>query len=132
MAKSNFSALVEAKRSRDSQTALSDAEDLQNSESVESKVEEKEFEQKVVGKAERSKSKPNENNEAEQAKKETLETVRRSYRIETSHDKAVKVTSKFMEQGTEEEIVMKIFKYYFENNSEGKKAMQMVEMLNKS
>lgn len=132
MAKSNFSALVEAKRNRDSQTALSDANDSQNEESTESKVDENELKQKAVSRSEQSKAKPNDKNETEQTRKETLETVRRSYRIETSHDKAIKVTSKFMEQGTEEEIVMKIFKYYFENNPEGKKAMEMVGLLNRS
>ncbi len=57
------------------------------------------------------------------------DTVRRSYRVDEPHDKAIKVMSKFMGQGTEEEIVLNIFAYFFENNTDGKKAMQMVGML---
>ena len=40
--------------------------------------------------------------------------------------------SKFMGQGTEEEIVLNIFAYFFENNADGEKALHMVEMLGRT
>ncbi len=123
MSKSNFNALVEAKKRRD---GVKTTETTQTDIAAENKSQEKEAmlksEQKSVeagsGDSQTATPRPNKR-----------ETVRRSYRVDEPHDKAIKVMSKFMGQGTEEEIVLNIFAYFFENNTDGKKAMQMVGML---
>ncbi len=123
MSKSNFNALVEAKKRRD---AIETTETMQTDEAVENKSPENEAmpesEPKSVeaeiGNSQITTPRPNKR-----------DTVRRSYRVDEPHDKAIKVMSKFMGQGTEEEIVLNIFAYFFKNNTDGKKAMQMVGML---
>jgi len=123
MSKSNFNALVEAKKRRD---GVETTETMQTDIATENKSPENEAmlksEQKPIeagsGDSQTATPRPNKR-----------ETVRRSYRVDEPHDKAIKVMSKFMGQGTEEEIVLNIFAYFFENNTDGKKAMQMVGML---
>lgn len=127
MSKSSFNALVEAKKQRDeaeTETATQTAETDENKPQAE----------KAARKSE--KSEPLETIESASSDNQTAiprpskrETVRRSYRVDESNDKAIKVMSKFMGQGTEEEIVLNIFAYFFENNADGKKAMQMVGLL---
>lgn len=125
MSKSSFNALVEAKKQRD--TTESDAAQ------TERPVENKPLSKKVVDSEENSDPKAVESagtdEQTAKARPRRSETVRRSYRVDEAHDKAVKVMSKFMGQGTEEEIVLNIFSYFFENNADGKKAIQMVELL---
>lgn len=122
MSKSSFNALVEAKKQRDG--------------SISDKVSKTTKETKAA----KTPPKPKENiastSAPETAAKQPAssvtgkrETVRRSYRVEEKHDKAIKVMSKFLGQGTEEEIVLNVFTYFFENNPEGAKAVQMVELL---
>ena len=123
MSKSNFNALVEAKKRRD---GVETTETMQTDEAAENKSPEKEAMLE-------SEPKPVEAgstyNQIVSPRPNKRDTVRRSYRVDEPHDKAIKVMSKFMGQGTEEEIVLNIFAYFFENNTDGKKAMQMVGML---
>ncbi len=123
MSKSNFNALVEAKKQRD---GVETTETTQTERSAESKSQEKESVQKSEPKPVESESS---DNQIATPRPNKRDTVRRSYRVEEPHDKAIKVMSKFMGQGTEEEIVLNIFAFFFENNTDGKKAMQMVGML---
>jgi hypothetical protein len=126
MSKSSFSALVEAKKQRDAieteekNIPVKTDEKPKQEKSVARKIEKNEVEESAVENINAAEpiSRPNKR-----------DTVRRSYRVEETHDKAIKVMSKFMGQGTEEEIVLNIFRYFFENNADGKKALQMVEML---
>ncbi len=128
MSKSSFNALVEAKKQRDG-GATETGETTQSDKAPENKSPEK----KAARKREKSEPKPVESGSGENQipapRSNKRDTVRRSYRIDESHDKAIKVMSKFMRQGTEEEIVLNIFSYFFENNADGIKAMQMVGML---
>ena len=124
MSKSNFNALIEAKKQRD--RGVETAETLQTERLAENESQEKEAMLKSEPKPVESGSTDN-NISAPRPNKR--DTVRRSYRVDEPHDKAIKVMSKFMGQGTEEEIVLNIFAYFFENNTDGKKAMQMVGML---
>ena len=123
MSKSNFNALVEAKKRRD---GVETTETMQTDEAAENKSPEKEAMLE-------SEPKPVEagstDNQIASPRPNKRDTVRRSYRVDEPHDKAIKVMSKFMGQGTEEEIVLNIFAYFFENNTAGKKSMQMVGML---
>ncbi|MEP7038970.1 MAG: hypothetical protein ABI891_11580 [Acidobacteriota bacterium] len=124
MSKSSFNALVEAKKQRDgaeTETAT------QNENLIKDKLLKKKTAQKGV--PPKTTKSVDGNNQIENLRPSKRETVRRSYRVDEPHDKAVKVMSKFMGQGTEEEIVLSIFAYFFENNADGKKAMQMVELL---
>lgn len=121
MSKSSFNALVEAKKQRDG------AETVETATAAERKREPNQTARKGAA---------NEPSESESVGAQTAnpqaskrETLRRSYRVDQGHDKAVKVMSKFMGQGTEEEIVLGIFAYFFENNPDGKKALQMVGLL---
>ncbi len=128
MSKSSFNALVEAKKQRDGVEAESV---MQTDKAAENKPQMKKTRQKSE-KNEPPKLKidsgSNANQSVSQRHVSKRETVRRSYRVEELHDKAIKVMSKFMGQGTEEEIVLNIFAYFFENNTEGKKAIQTVEL----
>lgn len=126
MSKSSFNALVEAKKQRDGAETETV---IQTDKAVENKPQKKKTGQKSE-KSESPKlidSASNDNQSASQ-RPSKRETVRRSYRVEEPHDKAIKVMSKFMKQGTEEEIVLNIFAYFFKNNAEGMKAMQTVEL----
>lgn len=128
MSKSNFNALVEAKKQRD---GLETEEALQTSKPINKRLKE----EKMTKKSEKDESGPIElesNNQTTNPRPSKRDTVRRSYRVDEAHDKAVKVMSKFMGQGTEEDIVLKIFGYYFENNADGKRALQSVELLQTS
>lgn len=126
MSKSSFNALVEAKKQRD---------EVETNEITESNkaAENKSPEKKAAQKSEKIQPKPVEyggsDNQIATPLPSRRDTVRRSYRVAETHDKAIKVMSKFMGQGTEEEIVLNIFAYFFENNPNGKKAMQTVELL---
>ncbi len=126
MSKSSFNALVEAKKQRD---GVEREGTTQTDKAAENKSQEK----KAARKSEKSEPKPVESggndNQTANLRANKRETVRRSYRVNEAHDKAIKVMSKFMGQGTEEEIVLNIFGYFFENNAEGKRAMQMVGLL---
>jgi len=123
MSKSNFNALVEAKKRRD---GVETAETMQTDEAAENKSPEKEAMLESEPKPVEAEST---DNQIVSQRPNKRDTVRRSYRVDEPHDKAIKVMSKFMGQGTEEEIVLNIFAYFFENNTDGKKAMQMVGML---
>ncbi len=120
MSKSNFNALVEAKKQRDE---------------IESETETSAAKTAADKKSARAENEPNDTAAAETGEPPEnppsgkRATVRRSYRVAEGHDKAVKVMSKFMNQGTEEEIVLGIFAYFFENQEAGKKALQMVSLL---
>jgi hypothetical protein len=98
MSKSNFNALVEAKKRRD---GVETTETMQTDEAAENKSPEKEAMLE-------SEPKPGEsgstNNQIVSPRPNKRDTVRRSYRVDEPHDKAIKVMSKFMGQGTEEEI----------------------------
>lgn len=126
MSKSSFNALVEAKKQRD-------APDAEETTQTDKTAENKSPEEKATRKNEKSESMSDESgsgdNQIATPRPNKRDTVRRSYRVDEPHDKAVKIMSKFMGQGTEEEIVLKIFAYFFENNADGKKAMQMVGLL---
>lgn len=127
MSKSNFNALVEAKKQRDGIET--------ESESQNDVIAKDDPQTKKAAQTSENPEPPNTqesvetDNQTENSRPVKRETVRRSYRVEETHDKAVKVMSKFMGQGTEEEIVLGIFAYFFENNADGKKAMQMVGLL---
>jgi len=123
MSKSNFNALVEAKKRRD---AVGTTETIKNEEAGENESPEKEPTPKSEPQPIEAEST---DNQIASPRSNRRETVRRSYRVDEPHDKAIKVMSKFMGQGTEEEIVLNIFAYFFENHTDGKKAMQMVGML---
>jgi len=123
MSKSNFNALVEAKKRRD---GVETTETMQTDEAAENKSPEKEAMLESEPKPVEAEST---DNQIVSQRPNKRDTVRRSYRVDEPHDKAIKVMSKFMGQGTEEEIVLNIFAYFFENNTDGKKAMQMVGML---
>ena len=123
MSKSNFNALVEAKKRRD---GVETTETIQTDEATENKSPEKEAMLESEPKPVEAEST---DNQIVSPRPNKRDTVRRSYRVDEPHDKAIKVMSKFMGQGTEEEIVLNIFAYFFENNTDGKKAMQMVGML---
>jgi hypothetical protein len=123
MSKSNFNALVEAKKRRD---VVESAETGQIDVAAENKSPEKD----ALLKSEPKPVEPEDtDNQIADPRPNKRNMVRRSYRVDEPHDKAIKVMSKFMGQGTEEEIVLNIFVYFFENNTDGKKAMQMVGML---
>lgn len=123
MSKSNFNALVEAKKRRD---GVETTETVQTDGVAENKSPEKEAMLKSELKPVESGST---DNQIATPRANKRDTVRRSYRVDEPHDKAIKVMSKFMGHGTEEEIVLNIFAYFFETNTDGKKAMQMVGML---
>ncbi len=130
MSKSSFNALVEAKKQRDG--SVETEETKQTDKAAENKSPEKTATRKSV----KNEPKPVEarggDNQITAPRSNKRDTVRRSYRVDEPHDKAIKVMSKFMGQGTEEEIVLNIFAYFFENNADGKKAMHMVEMLDRN
>src|SRR4028119_1919944 len=111
MAKSNFSALIDAKKQQEK------TENEQNNQQSERNA------RKNDEVYQRSEAK-NTNSE-----KDKSETLRRTYRIYATHDKAIKVMSKFMGKGTEEEIVLDIFEYYFTNHETGRKALESVQLL---
>lgn len=121
MSKSNFNALVEAKKQRDG---------VETEETVQNKLTENDAAR--MGEKSRRESAAasvSGDNQTAPARPNKRDTVRRSYRVDEPHDKAIKIMSKLMGQGTEEEIVLNIFAYFFENNTDGKKAVQMVGML---
>lgn len=129
MSKSSFNALVEAKKQRDE---VAETETSANkADAVETSPKEKKSAVKKDAVAPNTAETANRetNGETKSRSANKRETVRRSYRVEETHDKAIKIISKFMGQGTEEEIVLNIFAYYFENNSDGKKAIGMVGLL---
>lgn len=130
MSKSSFNALVEAKKQRDS-SAAEGAEITQTGGAFENESTEKEAARKneVSKRTNPFESESGDGQTAAALRPGKRDTVRRSYRVDEPHDKAIKIMSKFMGQGTEEEIVLNIFAYFFENNVDGKKAVQMVEML---
>lgn len=129
MSKSNFNALVQAKKQRDSEPNEPKISGQTTKLEEESQREEKSSEKLEKNKSESKTPTYTLNAHEPKQRKNKRETVRRSYRVEETHDKAIKIISKFMGQGTEEEIVLDIFAYYFENNPNGKKALQMVSLL---
>jgi len=121
MSKSNFNALVEAKKQRDGVETEETAENKPTENDAARRGEKSGLEPAVAS--------VGSENQTAAPRPNKRDTVRRSYRVDEPHDKAIKIMSKFMGQGTEEEIVLNIFAYFFENNTDGKKAVQMVGML---
>lgn len=71
----------------------------------------------------------NTNRKDDLPKRIVQETLRRTYRVEAGHDKAIKAISKLITGETEEEIVLNIFRFYFANDQTGKKALKIIEAM---
>ncbi len=129
MSKSSFNALVEAKKQRDGSAETAEITQIGGESENESREKNAARKNAVSERLNPVKSESDLVQTTAVPRPGKRDTVRRSYRVDEPHDKAIKVMSKFMGKGTEEEIVLNIFAYFFENNADGEKALHMVEML---